>query len=640
MFDALRLDEDAIASLGSDAALTAAARLRATSDRAEAKLLQVAAHFADLHPDPFDDSDTPECLRSQPGEEESKVYGGDGCPAVAEFAPAELGAVLGMTSHAAARLIGDALALRHRLPRTWARVLAGEVQAWRARQIANACWNLSQEAAALVDARVSDIAHSLTSYRLAKVVRAAVLEADPDLADQNIKDETDGRGVWVDPSDLNGSKAVFVKAAAGDVIRFDASIDLVANVLGELGDTDPKELRRAKAIGWLANPRATLNLWHTYQQTTPTPSPDPQSNPSHPSHTDAASQPDDLDQTDHLDQPDDLNQPDHLDPTDQPTQTDPVSQPHPLSQPDHVSQTDHGSRPEPMGRPEQMSRPGQEGQTGQLDRAVERVGKAGRVGRAESPDPVSQVGQGGQGGQVGVVVEGHGVSGRGLPGLGRYTLYVHLTDLTLASGEGLVRVGDSEVTERHAGRDGVGPMFAKQLAELIGHPELVEKITVKPVIDLADAVAVDSYEVPRRIRERVLLRHSRCVFPYCNRPAMPGTDLDHVTPYEHGSTGPPGQTSTENLAPLCRFHHRVKTHGRWKLRRLPDDAFEWTSPHGRVLRVDHSGTHFVRRGTGSSRQTQKQQDNPTIRTGGESHKPPATRWKARTEPETATGDAA
>jgi len=29
------------------------------------------------------------------------------------------------------------------------------------------------------------------------------------------------------------------------------------------------------------------------------------------------------------------------------------------------------------------------------------------------------------------------------------------------------------------------------------------------------------------------------------------------------------------------------------LPRLPDGAFEWTSPHGHVYRVDHTGTHPI-----------------------------------------------
>lgn len=131
----------------------------------------------------------------------------------------------------------------------------------------------------------------------------------------------------------------------------------------------------------------------------------------------------------------------------------------------------------------------------------------------------------------------------------------------------------------------LGPLLISQLSELVGH----DRIVVKPVIDLADQISVDAYEVPDRIRERALLRRTHCAFPWCNRPATTRTDLDHVAPYD--DTGPPGQTSTENLAPGCRLHHRVKTHGGWRYERLSDGAIGWTSPKGRRYRVDHSRTH-------------------------------------------------
>jgi len=127
-------------------------------------------------------------------------------------------------------------------------------------------------------------------------------------------------------------------------------------------------------------------------------------------------------------------------------------------------------------------------------------------------------------------------------------------------------------------------MLASQLGELFGH----DRFVVKPVIDLAERVSVDAYEVPDRIRERVRLKHLTCAFPWCNAPATMSMDLDHVVPFD--DTGPPGQTSTDTLVPLCRWHHRVKTHGRWRSRWLADGALEWTGPHGDLLRVDHTGT--------------------------------------------------
>lgn len=114
-------------------------------------------------------------------------------------------------------------------------------------------------------------------------------------------------------------------------------------------------------------------------------------------------------------------------------------------------------------------------------------------------------------------------------------------------------------------------------------------IQVTPVVDLNGHVAVDSYEIPERLRHQITLRDHGCMFPWCGRRGR--FDLDHTNPYldpDHG--GPPGQTSTANLARLCRFHHRVKTHGRWRCRRRGPTTLEWTSPLGRTYIVDHTGT--------------------------------------------------
>ena len=109
--------------------------------------------------------------------------------------------------------------------------------------------------------------------------------------------------------------------------------------------------------------------------------------------------------------------------------------------------------------------------------------------------------------------------------------------------------------------EGIGPLLADQLTELVGHGPY----TVKPVIDLNDAVSVDAYEIPDRIRERVKLTHPVELFPYGTRETHPGMDLDHLQPYD--PLGPPGQTNTLNLAPLGRFGHRVKTHAHgWTVR--------------------------------------------------------------------------
>jgi hypothetical protein len=56
--------------------------------------------------------------------------------------------------------------------------------------------------------------------------------------------------------------------------------------------------------------------------------------------------------------------------------------------------------------------------------------------------------------------------------------------------------------------------------------------------------------------------------------------------------GPPGQTRPDNLAPLCRRHHRAKTFRGWAYVRNADGTYTWTSPHGRMFTVD--GDRVVR----------------------------------------------
>jgi hypothetical protein len=68
---------------------------------------------------------------------------------------------------------------------------------------------------------------------------------------------------------------------------------------------------------------------------------------------------------------------------------------------------------------------------------------------------------------------------------GQVVLYAHLTDKTLTTGDGIVRV------------EGIGPHLASQLTELLGHNDII----VKPVIDLNDKLSVDCYEIPDVRRE-------------------------------------------------------------------------------------------------------------------------------------------
>ena len=64
------------------------------------------------------------------------------------------------------------------------------------------------------------------------------------------------------------------------------------------------------------------------------------------------------------------------------------------------------------------------------------------------------------------------------------------------------------------------------------------------------------YTPPPHLREHVITRDRTCTHPGCRIPAH-RCDLDHITPFNPNTdTGP---TNAENLHPLCRTHHQLKT---------------------------------------------------------------------------------
>lgn len=89
-----------------------------------------------------------------------------------------------------------------------------------------------------------------------------------------------------------------------------------------------------------------------------------------------------------------------------------------------------------------------------------------------------------------------------------------------------------------------------------------------------------SHYVPSQYLVDFLTARDRiCRFPGCSQPARLG-DIDHAISWDDG-----GETNPKNLGFLCRRHHRLKTHGGWKLESHKDGSCTWTSPNGK--------THFV-----------------------------------------------
>ena len=162
-------------------------------------------------------------------------------------------------------------------------------------------------------------------------------------------------------------------------------------------------------------------------------------------------------------------------------------------------------------------------------------------------------------------------------------LHVHLSEEALlahlagsACGAGVARI------------EQVGPVTLGLVQRFLNRADC--DVRVMPVIDPADTPPADGYEIPRRIREAMFLQIPASVFPWGTNTSR-RMDLDHTIPYRSPARGgPPGQTATDNLGPLSRTEHRLKTHSGWRLRQPAQGLYLWRSPFGATYLVTNAGT--------------------------------------------------
>jgi hypothetical protein len=409
--------------------------------RAEVGLLVAAREWAGLHPATG--------VTDYAGFGEDLLFGealtplaGDGAPLVAEFAPAELAAVLGWSTETVKELMGDALELAHRLPRTWELVTGLRLPVPLARYVAQLTRDLDAEVARRADRMLACGDPGKLTRRMAKrVVDEVRLHQDPDRAVADEQDALAARRVELREGATPATTEVTMSLDTADAEAFDRTVADLAESLKRLGDDDDLDVRRARAVGIMADPQTAATLLP--DSTAPAP--------------------------------------------------------------------DAPARP----RPREAA-----------------------------------------------------------------TLYLHLDLATLAALAVAGRIGGVYDEKRGvATTDLVHTWLTRWLG-----PDA--KITVKPVLDLHHPETlqpVDRHDPTEPMADLVRLRDPCCVFPGCTKPSR-ACDLDHIQAYlPPDDGGPPGQTHPDNLAPLCRHHHRVKTHARWHYRRLPAGGYRWTTPAGLVI---------------------------------------------------------
>jgi len=131
---------------------------------------------------------------------------------------------------------------------------------------------------------------------------------------------------------------------------------------------------------------------------------------------------------------------------------------------------------------------------------------------------------------------------------------------------------------------GYGPIPASLARELAADGNWQRFITDPTSGDLLD-LGRKSYRPSQHLVDFLIARDRTCRFPGCRYPAH-RSDIDHVTPWDDG-----GKTTPENLGSLCRRHHRLKTHGGWKVTSASDGSCEWISPTGKHYLVPNRPIH-------------------------------------------------
>ncbi|KQP68217.1 hypothetical protein ASF40_18775 [Microbacterium sp. Leaf288] len=128
-------------------------------------------------------------------------------------------------------------------------------------------------------------------------------------------------------------------------------------------------------------------------------------------------------------------------------------------------------------------------------------------------------------------------------------------------------------SEEPAVLDGYGPIPLDVAMTLAAGATSWRRVLTDPVTGIRLVYDRTTYKTPAALRTWLADRDGTCRFPGCDTPAT-GCETDHNLAWEHG-----GCTDHDNLAHLCKKHHRLKHHTRWTAR-LDDELLVWTSPTG------------------------------------------------------------
>ena len=238
--------------------------------RAEVELLESALAWAPAHVLSGDEGAAGWQMGEmpRPGSYAAAMFGeravpiaGAGTPSVGEFAVMELAAALRLSHEAALALVGDVLDLAHRLPRTWGLVREQRVPVHLGREAARVSRDLDVAAAGHADRLLAWQPARLNPHRIGVLIHEARLYADPDRAIADHDRAIAQRKVECRyGTGAPGTGEAWLVLDEADLVAFDSTVGVMADQIGTLGHPGSLDVRRAHAVGILADPQQALDL--------------------------------------------------------------------------------------------------------------------------------------------------------------------------------------------------------------------------------------------------------------------------------------------------------------------------------------------------------------------------------------------
>jgi hypothetical protein len=187
---------------------------------------------------------------------------GPGAPLISDFAVMELSALLGHSVDSGRNYVGQVVELAHRLPKTWTRVLDGQVPVWKALRIADSTRLLPEDAASFVDRQLAPFADGCTWTQIDRLVETARVRFDPEAAEERRQAAQEHRHVdtGLDQVGYDGTADISASVDIADAIDLENAVARRAKLRGQLGDEDSLDVRRAKALGEIARDDLMLDL--------------------------------------------------------------------------------------------------------------------------------------------------------------------------------------------------------------------------------------------------------------------------------------------------------------------------------------------------------------------------------------------